>query len=423
VNLHHGANAVVAQTDADGRYAFELAEPGLYEVTWDPRDGCQPTTPIRLQIVIVRRSDGSLSGYGHADFGCRGTAPPDSGIVVIGVVFDDLNRNGIRERNEPGVVGVGITGSSSCEFAPVQTSTDSGGVYRLLMPPCVPPYVVGHGQVPGYVDTSPNPIVLGGVLPGDPGSGEPPSDPAIPANGVLRADFGIALVSAPSDSASVEGFVFRDSNRNGVKEAGEPGIPGVRVTSSSLVCMIPVVGQTITDDRGHYLLKQQDVHCPTPWMVGHEPVAGACDTGPNPVIVGLPDGVSPDPWPSNRYRVDFGVASCDTVPPGGLGIAGVVFIDGNGSGSRDPGEAGVPGALVSLESVCDIWRAVRTDERGGYVFRPEIVGGCPVTAVRLVEPQFPAYTTPNPFPLDESWTPPGSVFEVDFGVRLAEPAR
>lgn len=116
-----------------------------------------------------------------------------------------------------------------------------------------------------------------------------------------------------ASESDIQGFVFEDLNRNGLRESTEPGIPGVEVTASGLLCLTPVLGITHTDASGYYILRQFDVHCALPWRVAHAEIEGMCDTSRHPVDIGydrLPDR-RPDP---RHYRVNFGVAPCDSLP-------------------------------------------------------------------------------------------------------------
>jgi len=225
----------------------------------------------------------------------------------------------------------------------------------------------------------------------------------------VTVNFGVARIDSSLES-SVEGTVFEDMNHNGIREDNERGLPGVQVTAGGVLCLSPVVGLTVTDPLGRYFLRQSDVHCLLPWSVAHEPLQGMCDTSANPVVVGLDR--MPDP---RHYRVDFGVAPCDSLPPSFGAIFGVVFVDQNRNGRRDPGEPGVAGVEVQLVSICTVLRATRTDDSGAYHFPSDVVGICAVESVWLSAPTFPVYTTPNPAPFPG--VPPGqNVVTIDFGV-------
>ena len=319
VSLTHGDSNTTITTEMTGSFEFQVAEAGLYEIVREANTDCAPTTPSRLQVFILKRPDGTLSGYSGIEFGCRGSIPVEE-ILVIGIVFEDKNRDGSFQEGERGLPGVLITGAAlACPtFAPIQAHTDADGRYALRLPACQPPYVVSHEPVPGFVDTSPNPLILLGM-----GTGPPvpvpmpvPMPDSLPAPGdstvvTHRAHFGVAPRD-PSQESSVEGVVFEDANHNGLRENNEPGIPGVEVTASGILCMTPVLGVTHTDASGHYILRAADVHCPLPWRVAHAGIAETCDTSPNPVEVGY--DMRPDP---RHYRINFGVASCDSLPNDG----------------------------------------------------------------------------------------------------------
>lgn len=386
--LRHGDRAETRRTDARGRYEFVATEAGAYELGFDAGDGCDPTTPAELHVVLVRRPDGTLSSFLHGDFGCRGE-DPNNGPIVSGLVFEDLNRNGLPDDGERGIPGVVIVGSAPhCPtFAPIQTRTNERGLYRLQLPPCVPPFMLHRQPVRGYVDTSPNPVVF-----------EQPIPPQ------ARADFGLTVADSSQDFA-VEGIVFEDHDADGVQDSNEPGIAGARLTLSGLQCSTPVAAQAHTDERGRYRFEPGVAPCPMPWLVQrHGP---GRDTLSNPRLV-----PRPPPDGSRTARADFGVVP-SVVPPPAPSLQGSVFLDANRNGVRDRGEAGVPGAELSLLSPCEVLRVTRTDVHGNYAFPASVVAVCPVTGVQQTQPVFRVRTTPNPVHF-----PPGSLPlpVVDFGV-------
>jgi SdrD B-like protein len=405
VSLQFGNAISVMQTDDQGHYVFPVDAPGLYELVWNdalcracpPGVGCRPTTPTQLQVLILQRPDSTLSAFDRGDFGCARSI--GGSVSVTGIVFEDGNRNGVPDPDELGVPGVLVTGSAlSCPtFAAIMTRTDEHGRYGLELPACEPPYVVGHEPVPGHVDTSPNPLYFNA-----------PS----PDTGVLLANFGIAPVDSTNVEYTIEGAVYLDGNKNGSRDVGEAGVPGVEISAAGLLCLTPVVALAKTDENGNYHLSGADVHCPLPWMVGRQ--GDWIDTTPNPVQL-----QGPPPDGSTVFHVEFGVAPPDSTPPpppSGFAIEGAVFVDSDGNGVRGPDEVGVPNAELQLVSPCDIVRAVRTDAQGHYRFEPRMVAMCPVSAVWQSAPPL-GHTTPNPAPLDQTVVP-GDVMVIDFGVIL-----
>ncbi len=393
VSLVFDSTVQMAETDERGHYAFTVSEPGLYELIWNT-GGCVPTTPTRMQVLILLNPDGTLSGFGRGDFAC--SAKPALVVAVSGAVFSDQNHNGVRDRGEPGLPGVLVSGAApNCPtFAPIESRTDENGRYTMQLPECAPPFVVHREPIAGHVDTSPNPVVFD----------RPPTGGL-----VLVANFGVAPQDSTQLELFVEGVVYLDGNRNGARDRGEAGVADVEVTAAALECMLPALAYTRTDQNGHYRLIGAQVPCPMPWAVQH--YGDWIDTTPNPVYL-----FGPSADGSMVFEVNFGVAPPDSIPPPGsaLAIEGVVFADWDRDGVRDPGEAGIPAVEVQLLSTCRVLRVTRTDLRGHYRFAPEVVAVCAVTAVLQSMPVFAEHTTENPQPLDPAAG--DAVFEAHFGV-------
>lgn len=295
VQLEFGDAVQTTVSDARGRFEFDVETPGLYVLQLVPTDFCLETTPPRLQVIVVRLPDGSLSRYDGARFGCRGDAPPDSSVAAHGVVFRDVNRNGVQDRGETGVRDVLIVGSMpTCPtFAPIETRTNADGAYRLQLPACPPPYMIHREPLVGYDDTTPNPVVFDG-----------------PAQ-LLRADFGIVESGDGNGESFIDGVVFRDADGDGEIDRGEAGIPDVTVTASGLLCANPVVVQVQTDANGRYRIRGSAIHCPPPWIVQQAPPSpDGCATTPNPVILRGAPGEPP-----TIHRADFGFGPCPPATP------------------------------------------------------------------------------------------------------------
>ena len=276
-------------TDAEGRYHHEVPAAGLYTLTLSVPDGARPTTPVQLQVLIVQRDDGSLSSLLDANFGLLRQLPAE--FSVHGVVYLDLNRNGQRDRGEVGVADVGISASGLECMLPVigLDTTDADGFYEISNTSvgCPLPWLVQRQPVAGHIGTTPDQVVLRSISP----------------DGTLRlrVDFGIA----PDDSShtvnvTIEGVVFSDWNRNGVRDVGETGIPNVQL---QLLSPCDLFRATTTNDRGFYQFSPDVVRmCPVTGVWQWMPPS-LFHTTPNPVEIQMPT------MPGNHlFRVDFGIA-------------------------------------------------------------------------------------------------------------------
>lgn len=114
------------------------------------------------------------------------------------------------------------------------------------------------------------------------------------------------------------GVVFEDANRNGVRDAGERGLPGVRVSDGRQIVTTDADGRyrlTIADDATFFVLKPRDFATPIdrlnlPRFYHHHVPAGTPDekfvhkgiapTGELPASVDFPLVPSPEP---DTYRV------------------------------------------------------------------------------------------------------------------------
>jgi hypothetical protein len=377
----------------------------MTECLYDYRDAYGPggtltagETSRAVEWILLDPSGESFA------FHARLAEPRATGGGISGVVFEDRDRDGQRDKDEPGIPKVEVSLSHD-ETVSLMTSDSQGsytfhvddpGLYELLL-----------SERDGWTTTAARSLQV--VI-------------LRHADGTLssfeRGDFGSARSdSTPSPdeskSYSIKGTVFRDDNGNGRLDWGEPGLVGVGVSASGALCPDSLPAVDRTDEVGRYKLKGREVHCPLPWNLRREALPGTHDT--TPAFVRL-DSAPADS--SDTFRVDFGVAP-DSVP--GLGrayvIEGHVFLDPNRNGVRDPGEPGIAGAEVQLLSVCRELRLTHTDSTGSYRFASDVVAACHVTAVWQSLPDFDKHTTPNPVPVVPSAIPILNVLTVDFGIR------
>ena len=175
--------------------------------------------------VVVKTND-KLTDY---DFGEKGDG------VISGFVYQDANNNGAKDPGETGIPGVSVrlTGTDTNGTAVDRTTTtgsDGSFSFTGLVASNPAGYTITETQPPNFADGKDS------IKPGNPGSassGKPVASGGadviggvvLPAHGTLTDyDFGEGKASA-----SVAGYVYVDTNNNGLKDAGEQGISGVTV--------------------------------------------------------------------------------------------------------------------------------------------------------------------------------------------------
>lgn len=191
---------------------------------------------------------------------------------------------------------------------------------------------------------------------------------------------------------SLGDFVWVDSNGNGVQDAGEPGINGVRLTMTTVRSHGTGVFETVTGNDPvtglpgwytfggvecgfDYTVQVDGTTVPAGYSIttihaGGDPARDSND--PAGVTVNFPDlnnGTNPPP----DLTLDFGY-----LPPCTGAIGDLVWNDLNRDGLQDAGEPGIAGALVELNGNAP----VATDAGGGYLFAG-LCGGTHTVCVQV----------------------------------------
>ena len=142
-----------------------------------------------------------------------------------------------------------------------------------------------------------------------------------------------------SNTGSISGTVFADTNANGIQDSGETGIPGVTVFIDVANAGVFKTGdpQTTTNSSGNYTF--------TGLAAGTYIVRQILPTGDKQT------------FPTNGFGNHVTLAARQVVTTANFGdqkmasgvIAGVVFNDINGNGKQDNGENGIGGVTVYID--------------------------------------------------------------------------
>lgn len=397
VNLKDSSGSVIATTATDltGHYQFRSAEycTGTYMVEVVPPDGYQPTvsnagdaaTDSNASPATVSFPTGGPYSNLTIDFGFM---IPCSG-ETSGFVWLDQNRNGYMDANEPGISGVTVVLLDSNNAVRAGVVTDANGYYQF------PGICAGAYTV--QVDESTLPQ---SVIPGS--SGTNPGSVTLTSdnNSVDNVDLGYK----PPCTGKIGDFIWLDSNRNGVQDAGEPGIDGITVNllDGSGAVLATTMTSAVMGQHGFYQfaglcagtygIAVDETTLPqgyTPTILGGTGSAAVTDSNPNPSTVTLATDDSTD------MTVDFGYKT----PCTGT-IGDFVWHDLNRNGIQDASEPGIDGVKLTLLDNSGIVVATAitgsgpANQHGYYQF----TGICPGT-----------YSVQ----IDESTLPPGFVPGID----------
>jgi uncharacterized repeat protein (TIGR01451 family) len=349
-----------ATTDPSGFYQFSNLRPGTYSVTETP-----PSNYLQGKNSIGSLG-GNLSGsvmsgiaLGSGGQGANYDFAHLAAGNLSGYVYLDANNNGVKDLGENGLPGVQITLSGTNDLGnPVSqtVTTDPSGFYQFtnLRPGT---YSVTEAPPANYLDGKDAVGSLGGVLGNDQMT-----------NIVLTSgSAGINYDFAELTPATLSGFVYLDANNDGIKEAGESGIPGVQVTLTGTNDLGAAVSQTInTDANGAYQFNHlrpgiyalSDTQ-PANYLPGKNSIGSQGGQSINGMFTNLVLGQGTQGMNNN-----FG----ELTP---ASLSGFVYVDSDNNGIKEFGEAGIPGVQITLTGNNDqgaVSQTVQTDSNGAYKF-------------------------------------------------------
>jgi len=306
-------------TDNSGNYAFVNIDVGTYEINQVLQANWLQTFPVADQpqlVTLIADDDVTDVNFGTATI-------PGS---ITGTVYDDTNGDGVQDSGENGVEGrtVYIDADNDGTFDNTETftTTDTTGLYTFDELD-IASYKVRTVLPQGWQQT-------------------------LPANGaaqtvtltdVDRDLTGIDFLTVFKPVGTVSGTIFNDRNRNGVKDAGDNGVSGIIVyidTNNNRRREGSEPTRT-TNGSGAYTFANIDVGTYSIRQILQKNWIQTVPVLNQSRVVTL---VVDD----NMTDVDFGTA------PIPASIAGMVFDDGDADGIRDPGEKGVSGVQVYIDS-------------------------------------------------------------------------
>jgi len=148
-------------------------------------------------------------------------------ISLSGTVYDDPNLNNVQDPGEPGIANVTLTlfeyNGTSYVSTGKTTQTDANGnyIFKFLLPGT---YEVVETQPAGYFSVGASAGTDNGVT-----DGTVVNPDIINQIAVLGGDNSIHNNFALAQAISLSGYVYHDTNNNGIREPGENGIGGVTI--------------------------------------------------------------------------------------------------------------------------------------------------------------------------------------------------
>ncbi|RLC11727.1 MAG: hypothetical protein DRI57_18540, partial [Deltaproteobacteria bacterium] len=398
------------ETDENGDYQFTELEPGDYRVEVDSTtlaDDLEPFSDPDDETGSATELENQTEDNLDLDFGYHPLR-----ASLGDTVWNDLDRNGLQDADEPGLPGVTVNLlDRTTEAVIATTTTDASGNYQFtgLAPGAngFNQYVVEFKAPEGYEFTSKG---QGGddALDSD-------ADTAIGRTGVIELAPGennTRVDAGMFTSGSIGDFVWHDTDQDGIRDRNpdgepvEPGVPNVKVnlfdsTGTTLL------SSTETDANGFYIFGGLP---PGDYIVEFELPGDTAFTSPNQ---GGDDAADSNAdtitgWASVTLADGQSLTTADAGLINLITLGGQVWLDGDEDGEQDSDE-GIPGARVTIllyDDEGNVVMSTETDEDGNYQFTGLIPGDYRVEVDTSTLP-------PGTGPLSDPDGDPDSVTELE----------
>lgn len=380
-------------TAPNGDYSFPNLAPGSYTLTETRPAGYEPGLTRAGTVSGTNSAPGSVPATGNGTTsGPRGSTSNVIQNIVLGangagstgnnfsavkpaslsghVYADVAPANGVRDTGEPGIAGVTVTvtGTDFLGNTVTQTlTTDVDGLYstKTLLPGT---YRIDETQPAGMADGRERVGTVGGVPRGTANPGgvnDRIGDIVLASEEVgIGYDFGEL-------GGQIAGWVYVDGNNDGVRQPGEPGIPNVTLTLTGRSASGLAVNATVvTDATGRYVftgLLPADAAGYTIRETQPVTYADGLDA------VGTLEGVRSGTLGNDVIgAIAYAGGNGDDYNFGerGASLAGAVYNDANGNGTRDPQDLPIAGVTITLTGTDaagnPVTRTAVTDANGKY---------------------------------------------------------
>jgi fimbrial isopeptide formation D2 family protein/uncharacterized repeat protein (TIGR01451 family) len=399
---------LTATTTVTGYYRFDNLRPGTYTVSETQpaayNDGIDRVGTAGGDLINDQVSNIMLGAGVDAvnyDFGERGT-------FVSGIVWIDTDRDGTLDGGENGRLGgvtVTLSGTDLLGNSVLLTTTTTITGFYIFDNLPAGNYVIEQTQPTGYGSSTPNTLSVN-----------------VPLTGLTDQNFGETV-------STLSGYVYVDSNNNGVFDAGESGIGGVTVTLTGTdVNGVSVTLTTLTLADGSY--RFENLLAGTYTISETQPLIYSDGLESIGTIDGTPVGmlVSNDVIGNITLSAGTDGINYNFGELADAGLGDRVWLDRNGDGAQDPGEPGIGGVQVYLDlnndGVLDAGEPVTTTNALGQYFFGNLPGG--TYTVRVVTTTLPTGinqtydldgATVTPHAATAPLTTGATRTDVDFGYR------
>lgn len=318
--------------NAGFKYAYDFNNDGTFDIV----DSTVATAGVPANVIAASGNYTITGRITDKDGGSRNVTtilvvnPPPPPGSFSGLVFDDLDRDGLQDAGEAGLpdrtVFIDTDNDGNLDAGEASAMTSSVGAYEFA------------SVVPGTYRV--RQVVPAGLTQTLPANNAAREVVVVSGQQVMNVNFATAIAPA---GATLRGVVFLDTDRDGVRDAGETGVAGrsIYLDNNNNGVRDAAEPQTTTGATGAYEFTGLTAGT---YKIRQILPAGFIQTTPgnnfgnNATVSGT----------QVAEGLNFGTA--ENIAPTGATLRGVVFLDTDRDGVRDAGEAGVSGRTVYLDA-------------------------------------------------------------------------
>jgi hypothetical protein len=332
VTVTEGGTSQTTTTDVQGKYEFLLPPDKNYTVSYQLPPGFRITTPSSKTIFLGNNTTQNF-GASLIEYS------------ISGVAFEDKNGNGVFDSGDNKLKGRDVYLKNTQDGSILKKMiTDTGGFYYFYDLTSAD-YRVSHDVPSGYIRTTDDSTQY----------------TMSPSNGHVIHNFGIKRLIQNSDGGpgfTISGYVFVDTNRNGVVDANESKWNGREVVLANREGTA-ILMKVITDGDGRYTF--ENILAGDDYRVAHQLPQNYERTTDDSVPLSLHSNMSHN----------FGFVPIPTFT-----VSGIVFEDTNRNGQLDAAEKKLESREVKLmnRAGTTTFQTVATDGSGSYSFSGLIAG-------------------------------------------------
>jgi uncharacterized repeat protein (TIGR01451 family) len=304
--------------------------------------------------------------------------------TLSGYVFIDANKNATRDAGETAgvtLVTITLSGTDDLGNSINQTTTSAASGYYSFANLRPGTYSLTETVPAGLTHTGAQAGSKGGTIAGSPRAA------GVGVTGLtVIAITNISIASADAATGynfgesgqGLAGFVYVDMNNDGIKQAGEPGIPGITITLSGTtfdgrdVCVAispnPCIVQTDasgaysytnipeSNGAGYTLTEQSQATAPLSNYADGKDTIGNGLAIPGTAHNDYMDGIR---LQTGEFGANYNFGEQ------GASLTGRVYLDANNNGTYDGGDSGIAGVTITLSgttasaaNVCTIMASI-----------------------------------------------------------------